>query len=148
MKTTCDFSNKARRDGLLALEEEMEKIKRDDIYNIGLNLVVDGTDAEVIQQILSNLIEHETDHYRKILKRMILEAVLSIQAGDNPLCMILKLNSMANIKNDPVTTAIADYFMGEGEDALAALLEKMAKLDTPAPKAEETEIFRFIKRAK
>ncbi|GHU64830.1 hypothetical protein FACS189447_02540 [Spirochaetia bacterium] len=83
-KMTCDFSNKARREGLLALEEEMEKKKRDDIYHIGLSLVVDGTGAEVIHDILSNMIEHETDHYKKLLKRMILEAVLSINAGGNP----------------------------------------------------------------
>ncbi|GHV91074.1 hypothetical protein AGMMS50268_15770 [Spirochaetia bacterium] len=147
MKMTCDFSNKARREGLLALEEDVDEIRGDDIFHIGLSFVVDGTDTEIIHDILSNLIEHETDHYKKILKRIIMESVLSIQAGDNPLCIILKLNSMANIKNDPVTVAIADYFMGEGEEALTALLEKTAKLDTPAPKAEDTEIFRFIKRA-
>ncbi|GHV43685.1 hypothetical protein AGMMS49546_26010 [Spirochaetia bacterium] len=147
MKMSYEFSNRARREGLLSLEEDLEEIRRDDIYHIGLSLVVDGSDAEIIQQILSNLIEHETDHYKKILKRIIMESVLSIQAGDNPLCTILKLNSMANIKNDTVTAAITDYFMDEGEDALTALLEKMAKLDTPEPKAEDTEIFRFIKRA-
>ncbi|GHV51631.1 hypothetical protein AGMMS49579_07360 [Spirochaetia bacterium] len=147
VKMTCDFSNRSRREGLLSLEENLEEIRRDDIYHIGLYLVVEGTDTSIIDDILSNLIEHETDHYKKTLKRIILEAVLSIQAGDNTLCTILKLNSMANIKNDPLTAAIVDYFMSEEEDALAVLLEKTARLDTPAPKAGETEIFRFIKRA-
>lgn len=45
------FSEKARREGLLSLEEEMETIE-DDFMRKGLQLVVDGTDPEIIKTIL------------------------------------------------------------------------------------------------
>lgn len=45
------FSEKARREGLLSLEEEMESIE-DEFMKGGLQLVVDGTDPEIIKTIL------------------------------------------------------------------------------------------------
>ena len=47
------FSEKARREGLLSLEEEMEQIE-DEFTRKGLQLVVDGTDPEIIRTILYN----------------------------------------------------------------------------------------------
>jgi chemotaxis protein MotA len=45
------FSEKARREGLLALEDELEDLD-DEFMRMGLRLVVDGTDAEVIRNIM------------------------------------------------------------------------------------------------
>jgi chemotaxis protein MotA len=45
------FSEKARREGLLALEDELEDLD-DEFMKMGLRLVVDGTDAEVIRSIM------------------------------------------------------------------------------------------------
>jgi chemotaxis protein MotA len=45
------FSEKARREGLLALEEELEDLD-DPFMKKGLRLVVDGTDAVVIRDLL------------------------------------------------------------------------------------------------
>jgi chemotaxis protein MotA len=45
------FSEKARREGLLALEEELEDLD-DDFLKKGLRLVVDGTDQEIIRTLL------------------------------------------------------------------------------------------------
>ncbi|MDL2230104.1 MotA/TolQ/ExbB proton channel family protein [Treponema sp. OttesenSCG-928-L16] len=45
------FSDKARREGLLALEEELEDLD-DEFMKKGLRLVVDGTDAEVIRVLM------------------------------------------------------------------------------------------------
>ncbi len=50
------FSDKARREGLLALEEELEDLD-DEFMKKGLRLVVDGNDAEMIR----NLMENELD---------------------------------------------------------------------------------------
>ncbi|MDR2370996.1 MAG: motility protein A, partial [Treponema sp.] len=44
------FSEKARREGLLALEDELEDLD-DEFMKKGLRLVVDGTDAEVIRNL-------------------------------------------------------------------------------------------------
>lgn len=45
------MSEKARREGLLALEEELEDLD-DEFMKKGLRLVVDGTDAEIIRSLL------------------------------------------------------------------------------------------------
>jgi chemotaxis protein MotA len=60
------MSEKARREGLLALEEELEDLD-DEFLKKGLRLVVDGTDAEVIDTLLSNEITQlQTRHARAI----------------------------------------------------------------------------------
>ncbi|WP_304221928.1 motility protein A [Gracilinema caldarium] len=45
------FSERARREGLLALEEELEDLD-DEFMKKGLRLVVDGTDAEIIRTLM------------------------------------------------------------------------------------------------
>jgi chemotaxis protein MotA len=47
------MSEKARREGLLALEEELEDLD-DEFLKKGLRLVVDGTDAAIIRDLLEN----------------------------------------------------------------------------------------------
>ncbi len=45
------FSEKARREGLLALEDDMQEVE-DEFMRKGIQLVVDGTDPEIIKTIL------------------------------------------------------------------------------------------------
>ena len=47
------FSEKARKEGLLSLEAELTKIE-DDFLRKGLQMVVDGTDPELVKDILDN----------------------------------------------------------------------------------------------
>jgi chemotaxis protein MotA len=47
------FSEKARRDGLLALEDDLDEVE-DDFLRKGIQLVVDGTDPEIIKNVLNN----------------------------------------------------------------------------------------------
>ncbi len=47
------FSEKARREGILALEEEIQDLD-DEFMKNGLRLVVDGTDGEVIRTLMEN----------------------------------------------------------------------------------------------
>jgi chemotaxis protein MotA len=47
------FSEKARREGLLALEDDLEEVE-EEFLRKGIQLVVDGTDPEVIKSILYN----------------------------------------------------------------------------------------------
>lgn len=56
------FSEKARREGILALEEEIQDLD-DEFMRNGLRLVVDGTDGEVIRTLMENeLNQMETRH--------------------------------------------------------------------------------------
>ena len=50
------FAERARREGLLALDEEVNDID-DDFTRKGLQLVVDGTDPELVREILENEID-------------------------------------------------------------------------------------------
>ena len=61
------MSEKARREGLLALEEELEDLD-DEFIKKGMRLVVDGTDAEIIRALMENELNQMQDrHVGKIL---------------------------------------------------------------------------------
>jgi chemotaxis protein MotA len=60
------MSEKARREGLLALEEELEDLD-DEFMKKGLRLVVDGTDAEIIRTLMeTELSQTQGRHVAKI----------------------------------------------------------------------------------
>jgi chemotaxis protein MotA len=60
------FSEKARREGLLALEDELEDLE-DEFMKKGLRLVVDGTDAAVIRDLMElELNQMQGRHEHKI----------------------------------------------------------------------------------
>jgi flagellar motor component MotA len=88
-------SVKARREGLLALDEdlEMEMIDERDIFEYGLRFVIDGTDPEIIDTILSNLVKQEKDEQLRLLKEIQKAAVLGIQNGTSPRILYALLNS-------------------------------------------------------
>jgi flagellar motor component MotA len=92
-------AEKARREGLLALEEELDKEKIDsrDIFDYGLRFVVDGTDGSLINEILSNIVNQEKDEQLRTLMNIQKRAVLSIQAGDNPRITYALLNSLVDV---------------------------------------------------
>jgi len=98
-KRALEFSEKARREGLLALEEKFdhEKINDRDIFEYGIRFVIDGTDQEFIDKLLSNILNQEKDEYMKVLKTIQKEAVLRIQDGMNPRQLYALLNSYTDI---------------------------------------------------
>ena len=60
------FSEKARREGLLALEDELEDLD-DEFMKKGLRLVVDGTDAVIIRDLMElELSQMQSRHAEKI----------------------------------------------------------------------------------
>ena len=90
-KTLISFSERARREGLLALEDDLEEVE-DPFLREAIQLVVDGTDPEIIEEILRSKMLAPELKGASLLKRMICTAgTLSIQAGDNPRVLALKL---------------------------------------------------------
>jgi chemotaxis protein MotA len=53
IRIMVEFSERARREGLLALEDNLQELD-DEFMRRGIQLVVDGTDPEVIKSILYN----------------------------------------------------------------------------------------------
>ena len=56
VKMLVSFAERARREGLLALEDEIDELD-DDFAKKGLQLVVDGTDPDLVREILDNEID-------------------------------------------------------------------------------------------
>jgi len=99
VKCALVFSEKARRDGLLSLDDELdqEKINDRDIFQYGLRFVVDVVDRVIVEKILSNLTGQEKDEYMRMLKNIQKEAVLLIQEGINTRLVYAVLNSYSDI---------------------------------------------------
>jgi len=138
-KTILQLSEKARKEGPLALEDDWDTFAAG-FFSTGLRLVIDGTDTEVIKHILLITLEREHDYYRKTLMKVALEGVLSIQAWDHPRRTAFRIASLVNIKNNPLDAACAEY---RGD------LEAFSNIDFDAAiqPEEEREEIRFIKRA-
>ena len=111
LKRALFCSEITRREGLLALEFEIdgEKVGNRDIFEYGLEMVIDGTDTSLIDKLLSNIINQEKDEMRFLLKTIQKEAVSRISEGDHPICLACWLNSYTNIPlNDPEYKKIMD----------------------------------------
>jgi chemotaxis protein MotA len=58
------LAEKARRDGLLALEDDLEQVE-DAYTKKGIQLVVDGTDSDLVRAILQSEVDGMTTRHRK-----------------------------------------------------------------------------------
>jgi Leucine-rich repeat (LRR) protein/flagellar motor component MotA len=138
-ETMLMFNDKARREGLLSLEDELEDIS-EGFLKQGIRLVVDGTDAEIIRHLLTLKWEREHDYYRKKLMHMAMEGILSIQNRDAQIVLASLLASLSDIQNNPIQSACVQYLSGD-INALDNIDIKSAIQDEG-----EREEVRFIKR--
>lgn len=94
-----DFSFAARKEGLLFLEEKIEKLDKNDeteeiFYNL-IRLVTDGTDPEIVLAVGKNMFVSRNMHsYQGLTSLLYIEGSLMIQAGDNPRIIEEYLKSM------------------------------------------------------
>lgn len=64
IKALVGFAEKARREGLLALEADIDQLD-DPFLKKGVRLVVDGTDPELVRDILDTELEQSETRHRK-----------------------------------------------------------------------------------
>jgi len=85
IKRATALSKIAWEESLFSLEKLLDHngIAARDIFELGLTFVVDGTDSEEIDKILSIMITHETDPVRKNLALAKKDAVLMLNKGYN-----------------------------------------------------------------
>ncbi|MDR0497822.1 MAG: motility protein A [Treponema sp.] len=74
------MSEKARREGLLALEEELEDLD-DEFIKKGMRLVVDGTDAAIIRDLMENELNQMQGRHAKKLALVNMWATLAPGLG-------------------------------------------------------------------
>ena len=99
LKCAIRLYEKARREGLLSLEEEIEDLDEEN-FKTGLRLVVDGVASEIIDEIFSNIIAFEKDENERQFKIIQKRAILGLQRGENFRILFLVLNSYANLSKD------------------------------------------------
>lgn len=84
IETVVGLATRARQDGLLALEDEIDGLKPV-FLRLGVRLVVDGTDPDVITKTLEVALRAGGFEGTELVRRMLLlDGVLGIQAGANP----------------------------------------------------------------
>jgi len=140
VETILRFSIKARREGILALEEELEDLPAD-IFKTGMRLVVDGTDGEIIREFFTLKIEREHDYYIKKLMEIAMEGILHIRSGHALPQFGIRLAAMVDIKNNPLETACVNYLSGDSK-----AFEKIDFSGAITKEGEREEIT-FIRRA-
>lgn len=95
---------KARREGLLALDTEIdrEKVNERDILEYGIRLAIDGFERGWIDEVLTAIVQQENDADKRTLKNIQKAAALSIAKSHNPRMMALLLNSYTplSLKDD------------------------------------------------
>jgi len=93
------FSEKARRDGLLALEDDMEELG-DPFMKKALQLVVDGTDPEIVRNVME--IDLDSMEARHARNRSWFDSVATLAPGFGMLGTLIGLVGMlANLGGDP-----------------------------------------------
>ena len=99
IKKALALNKKARKEGLLSLESDLdqEKVNERDIFEYGLYFVFEGTDPLIIEKILGNIIAQEKDEYTRIYKTIQKEAVMGIWGGFNTQAINAILNSLTDI---------------------------------------------------
>lgn len=100
------FSETARREGLLALEDGFDEI-HDPFLLQAIQFVVDGVDPYILRTILYTKIYYG-GHYGLRLLAMIIaaEGVLSIQCGDNPIVLLYQLCSLLGDEGETIKAKI------------------------------------------
>ncbi len=77
-----ELGAKAKKRGFLSLEDELNGLK-DNFLKIGLQLIIDQTEPEVVSDILDSDIFYNESNGRALLRKIIIrEGLLRIQAGD------------------------------------------------------------------
>jgi len=92
--------------GLLALEEmiDIEKAKQRDILEYSIRLVIDGMELDILEKIISNIIQQEEDKYTRRLMEIKKEVMLGLREGINNWYHLMLLNSYTDITfiDDPI----------------------------------------------
>lgn len=77
-----ELGEKAKKRGILSLEGDLSTIE-DRFLKIGMQLIIDKTESQIVCDILDSDIYYNESNGRELLKKVIIrEGVLRIQAGD------------------------------------------------------------------
>ncbi len=93
-----ELANVARREGLLALEEAVAEIK-DDFLQKGVMLIVDGTDPELVKNIMETEIDNLAERHAK--NRSMLDMLATLAPAFGMVGTLVGLVAMLQSLSDP-----------------------------------------------
>lgn len=91
METILFLGQYAQERGLSALEEALSKIK-DPFLSEALQLIIDGSEPELVEEVLRNRVQ-AISYHRDLLYNLMIEGVLGIQSGNSNWNLELRLKS-------------------------------------------------------
>jgi chemotaxis protein MotA len=115
ISTLVSFAEKARREGLLALEDDTSKLK-DPFLQKGITLVVDGTDPELVRNILETELAFLEDRHKA--GQGLLEVMGTYAPAFGLIGTVIGLIQMLKMLKDPsaigagMATALVTTFYG------------------------------------
>lgn len=98
IESLVDFSQRARRDGILALESAEEEID-DEFLKKGIRLAVDGTEPEVIKSILETDMDYTEERHKEGVG--ILDSIGSFAPAMGMIGTLIGLVAMLQTMSDP-----------------------------------------------
>lgn len=146
-----ECANMARAKGVLALEEWVAG--REPFMVFLINLIVDGTDPEIVEDLGRTLIEADGHTGEELLRRLLIfEGVLGVQCGLNARLLDAKLSAMLGERFLTARGHISPDTQGEipaeelSMSELSSLLDGGMASTQPAPPACEhfCEVFRML----
>lgn len=114
IRTIVDFAQKARREGLLALEAEAEMIDNPFLKK-GIRLVVDGTDPELVRSILEIEIQYIDERHRSMINYYFMWGSLAPAFGMlgtviGLVGLLLNMQDVSTIGPNMSTTLITTFY--------------------------------------
>ena len=94
------LADKARRDGLLALEDDLAEVE-DDFTKKGVQLVVDGTDSDLVRAILSSEVDGMAQrHIGREVRRTVLRKFPTCSARRKDASCVRSIVNAEFVSND------------------------------------------------
>jgi len=118
IKKILSFSEKARKEGLLSLSDspDNEALKdRNNLFEYGMSLVIDGVDYSLIKEILCNIQGlKEPSYTQKLVDNVYIAGVLGIQCGHHPDMLLRLLDSLVpeQSRSDWLKTELTNKNLG------------------------------------
>jgi chemotaxis protein MotA len=98
--TIIAYAEKARRESLLGLEQDVEDVE-DEFLKLGMRLIIDGTDPEVVRSIMETEIDYIEMRHRR--RQQLFLAMAKYSPGFGMLGTLIGLVSMLKTMDDPST---------------------------------------------
>jgi AraC-like DNA-binding protein len=137
LEQMLELSQKARKHGLFSLESETPAAGSVFLRK-AIQLVVDGIEPETVRTVLTNYILLGDFRGKQLLERLlILEGILSIQAGENPHVIKEKLSSFFG---EDFVPEIEKHYGGKLENPVDKIRTYCDKIRSAKPLSPMTEL--------